>query len=183
MARTLVLAIAMFMVSSTAMGVTQRKSANLNSSEHTLFYPDDENRGFKDAHPPSDAVLDALLATPEVKDTVDEMSDHKRDISREAIRKLFETVPVELSDANEKSYVVVGKFPMSGGDCDWFWIVRTGSKSAKVILYAAGLSLELQRTKTHGYRDIRGTWGTAADHGYLMYRYHGPSYNKGYEDV
>jgi hypothetical protein len=118
------------MVSSSATGVVQGRSVKLNSSKPTLFYPDDENRGFDSADPPSDAVLDALLATPEAK----EMSDRKMDVDRVALRKLFEAVPVDLGGTSKNSYVVLGRFPMSGGDCDWFWIVRTGSKSAKVIL-------------------------------------------------
>jgi len=182
MARILAFAVVLLMLSSTAMGVAQEKSVKSNSSKPTLFYPDDENRGFDNADPPSDAVLDALLATPEVKDTVEEMSDSKMDVDRVALRKLFEVVPVDLGGTSKNSYMVLGRFPMSGGDCNWFWIVRADPRMA-VVLYSAGLSLELRRTKTNGYRDIRETWGTAATHGYRFYRYDGFRYKAGRDHV
>ncbi len=127
-------------------------------AEITFFAPDDENRGFDAAEPPSDAVLDALLKTPEAKDARVQLAA----LDREKLRSLFQVVPINLGSRNETDYIELGSLPLSGADCFWFWLIRPVGSCAQVILFANALTLQLLPTRSHGYRDICSTWGSAA---------------------
>jgi len=120
-------------------------------TEPSTFYPDDWNRGFDEADPPSDAVLDALLKTQEAK----ENSDRLHKLGREKLRSLFLVVRVHLKNADEADEVVLGKDPMSGADCFWFWIVRDSADRAQVLLFENAYGVYLLKGRTNGYRDIR----------------------------
>ena len=128
----------------------QSASAKL-PMEPSTFYPDDGNRGFDLANPPSDAVLDVLLKTPEAKENWDRLQK----LNRDELRKVFLVVRVHLIDTNETDEVVLGKFPMSGADCDWFWIVRDKGDQAQVLLFKNAYGVYLLKSRTKGYRDIR----------------------------
>lgn len=149
------------------------------ANEPVFFYPDQENAGLEHAYPPSDAVLNSLLRTKEAKSAEDRVKNR----DHEELRRLFEAVNVHLSDPGaESDQVVVGKFPMAGADCDWFWLVRVVSGRAEVILFANGSSLELLGKQTNGYRDIRTVWSSAA--GYTLtdiYCYNGARYTRVHE--
>lgn len=149
------------------------------AEEPAFFYPDQENAGLDHAHPPSDAVLNALLRTQQAKWAADRLKNR----NHEELRGLFRVVNVHLSDPGaESDEVVAGKFPMAGADCDWFWLVRVVSGHAEVILFANGDSLELLVKRTNGYKDIRTSWGSAA--GYTLtniYRYDGSRYKQVHE--
>jgi hypothetical protein len=138
-----------------------------------VFVPDDGNRGFENAKPPSDAVLNALLATSQAKDAHNELSG----LNREDLRNLFEIVRVNLGPATEEDYVVHGRsLPMRGAENDWFWIVRDRRDHAKIILFANGYSLELLKTMTSGYKDIRTVWSAPAYTLTDMYHFDGVRY-------
>jgi hypothetical protein len=149
------------------------------AKEPNLFYPDRENAGLHHANPPSDAVLNALLTTEQAKSAADLLKNR----NHEELRGLFRVVDVRLSDSSaEADEVVVGKSPMSGADCDWFWLVRAESGHSEVILFACGNSLELLEKRTSGYRDVRTTWSSAA--GYTLtdvYRFDGSRYTRVHE--
>lgn len=154
---------------------TARKSIKLEPSE---FYPDDWNKGFDEADPPSDAVLDALLKTHEAKENWDRL----KSLDRDRLRKIFLVVRVHLTDFNEKDEVVLGSDPLSGADCYWFWIVRDKGDHAQVLLFTNDYGIDLLRTKTNGCREIKGVWNSAA--GYLitrLYRYDGSRYRLAYK--
>jgi hypothetical protein len=150
-----------------------QKGHPAKTAEPSVFSIEEENGGFENAVVPSNAVLDALLETPEAKD-ID--WDH---FTREQERKLFQTVKIHLADSSEVDEIVSGSGPMSGADNDWFWLVRDQGRKAEVLLFANGLSLQLRRTRCHGYRDIETSWSSAA--GYVLtvrYRYDGVRYRK-----
>jgi hypothetical protein len=153
-----------------AVGQATKKSLKSGPS---AFYPDDENRGFDEADPPSDAVLDALLKTQEAK----ENSDLLQKLDRDGLRKLFLVVQVHLAKSDETDEVVLGYDPMSGADCYWFWIVRDKGGHAQVLLFTNEYGIDLLNTRTNGYREIRGVWSSAA--GYTItrvYQYNGNRY-------
>jgi hypothetical protein len=151
--------------------VAAQKKAYPDSSP-LLFEPDYHNHGLENARPPSDDILDALLKKVEA----DELSSEIEDLSREQKRALFEIVRVNLGPPAEGDYVVHGKPPMIGADCEWFWVVRVKQGKAEVILFANGLALELRRQMVNGYREIGVSWATAAYVGDRLYRYEGPVY-------
>lgn len=102
-------------VLSLCIGVTFADSqtpASAKIPRPTLFAPDDENRGFEDAVPPSDIVLDALLNTAEAQDASEEL----KALGRESKRKLFSVVRIQIGGINEEDYIVTGRQPMSGAD-------------------------------------------------------------------
>jgi hypothetical protein len=119
----------------------------------TMFAPEVE-QGFENAQPPSDAVLDALLTSAEAKDSRDELEG----LDREAKRKLFEVVRVDLTGRGEEDYVALGNYPMSGADHHWFWIVQVNEGKARVLLFTQGLTIQLLHKRTNGYRDIKEMW-------------------------
>jgi hypothetical protein len=147
----------------------QRKSAKLTPS---LFEPENKNRGFEDASPPSDLVLDALLNTQEAIDVHEEFSNR----DRVGLRGLFEVARTNLGAMEGIDYVVLGKGPMTGADCFWFWIVSVRKGKADVLLFSNGLSLSLQKLKTDGYKNIKVDWATAGYVGSRYYRYDGSKY-------
>src|ERR1017187_6822560 len=129
--------------------------------EPTYFsIEDSEDNAFDDSDPVSEDVLKVLLATPEAK----LMEDQLRGFDRERLLQLFRAVEVHLSDSADVDYIVAGHSPMSGADCDWFWIVH-GRAHPKVILFANGNSIELSKARTLGYRNVRSSWGSAAGYG------------------
>ena len=141
-------------------------------TEPSSFAPDDENRGFENAQPPSDVVLDAFLKTPEAVEMHEELSNR----DRESLRSLFEVVRVDLGDSGEKGFVALGKGPITGADCFWFWIVRARQGKAEVLLFSNGLSLSLRKQMTNHYRNIEVDWATAAFIGSKFYHYNGSVY-------
>jgi hypothetical protein len=153
------------------------EAQRIGKSNPTVFAPDRNNLGFEGARSPSDEVLDALLKTNEV--TADSYALEGR--GREALRQMFEVVQVDLGDRNEMDYVVLGKGPMTGADCFWFWIVRDRQGQADVLLFSNGLSLALRKHTTNGYRDIEGGWATAGFIGETLFRYDGSVYKLGWE--
>lgn len=120
------------------------------AAEPSSFYPD-RNRGFDNAGVPSDPVLDALLKTPEARLNWDRLQK----LNRVELRKLFLVVRVHLKDAGETDEVVLGKGPMSGADCDWFWVVRDLGGHAEILLFENAYGVYLLESRTNGYRDVR----------------------------
>jgi hypothetical protein len=151
----------------------QKSPRNLNTRP-SLFVPDQENLGLENADPPSDSILNALLATSEANEAHDELAALKR----EDLRDLFEVVRVNLGPAGEKDYVVHGtSLPMRGAENDWFWIIRKVNRHAEVILFAHGNSLELLTKESNGYKGIRTVWWSAAGyHLTNIYRFDDGSY-------
>jgi|GEM_PF-2395047 len=140
-----------------------------------VFAPEMEGfrpTGFEAATPPSDAVLNALLESPEVKET--KVEPDRKD--REVVRKMFATVQVDLGPLDEKSYVVLGGGMYTGADCHWFWIVRVRESNAQVLLFVPGLTLELLRSRTHGLRNIRERWSGNSGSVTRIYHFDGSRY-------
>jgi hypothetical protein len=156
--------------------IAAQKNAR-SDSDPTFFNPDYNNQGLENARPPSDIVLDVLLKRVEA----DEMSGEIEGFGREQKRALFEVVRVDLGPTSEEDYVVHGKPPMIGADCEWFWIVRVRQGKAEVILFSNGLSLALRKHATNGYRDIESDWGTAGFIGERLYSYSGSIYKLEWE--
>jgi hypothetical protein len=141
------------------------------SSPHVSYF--DDESGFESAKPPSDAVLDALLTCAEVKESAEDIEDR----SRESLRSYFKAIPVDLGRSPDEVYVVTGtRLPMAAGDSDWFWIVRTGKKETRIILFYIGHTIRLARRATHGYKDVRATTGTPNQPEDDLFRYDGSMY-------
>lgn len=146
------------------------KQTKVDASRY--FCPDCEDQGFANAQQPSDAVLDGLLATNEVKESNSDLQG----LSREKLRSLFRVVPIRLGNGNEQDFLAQGQGKLTGADCYWFWIVRVRDGRARVLLFTNGLAVTILKHTTSGYSDIRGDWATAAFTGMGVYRYDGHAY-------
>jgi hypothetical protein len=157
-----------------AVSAAMAQSAKQAQREPSIFSPEygDENV-FHNAPLPSDAVLDALLNTKEAKGSADELNK----LGRDEKRKLFRAVKVHLAKQDEVDWVVSGSGPMTGGDNDWFWVIRDKGDHPEVLLFANGLALDTLRSRTNGYKDIETSWNAAS--GYVIdntYQYDGNRY-------
>jgi hypothetical protein len=137
-----------------------------------VFYPDDENAGLKDAAPPTDIVLNALLKTAEARLTGTRLTE----LDRESQRKVFRVAQVDLGDAEEKDFIAVGSKPMTGADNEWFWIVRVRQGRASVLLFTGALSVSILPHKTNGRHDISSFWTMGANELFRRYGYNGTVY-------
>ena len=142
-------------------------------SSAIFFYSNDDNRGFENAKPPSDVVLDALLETPQVKESLDDIEDQ----SRESLRSYFKVALANAGGPQDEIYVVTStKLPLGSGDSDWFWIVQTDKQKARVILFIIGHTLTFKKHRTNGYRDLLETTGTPGQPEENLFRYDGKAY-------
>jgi hypothetical protein len=138
--------------------VLAQSSAASHPKQRTEFTTYDEHslEGFG---PVSEEIIDALLATEEA----DLMRDYLKGLSRHELLGLFKGIQLHLADSGETEYLVLGKSPMTGGDCDWYWVVRSSGKcQPEIILFANTNVIDLLRSKTNGHKDIRGEWSAAS---------------------
>jgi hypothetical protein len=159
---------------SIAIGTATAQTAKHMQREPSTSSPESGDESvFHNAPLPSDAVLDALLNTKEATESADALNK----LGREEKRKLFRTVKVHLAKQNEVDWIVSGSGPMTGGDNDWFWVVRETGDHAEALLFANGLSLETLKSRANGYKDIETSWSAAS--GYVIentYQYDGNRY-------
>lgn len=156
-------------------GDLDAQTAGKTSPEFPRYFnPEDEDRGFAHAWPPSDTVLDALLGTEEVRDSASDLEG----LSREEQRRLFRVVRVRLNAEQEQDYLAQGQGKLTGADCDWFWIVRVKQGRAQVLLFVNGLAVTVMKHVTKGYSDIRSDWATAGYTGMGIFRYDGHVYRR-----
>jgi hypothetical protein len=99
-------------------------------------------------------VLNVLLALREVKESMERASDSER----KNPEQLFRAAEVHLRSAAEVDLVIMGRRPLTGADNSWFWVVRSIGRKPKVVLFTGGNSLELSRTRTNGYHNVRTLW-------------------------
>ena len=145
------------------------------AKEPSMFLADPDNRGFEHAEKPSDAVLDALLKTPQAKEKAESLQKP----GREGQRAEFSAVSVHLAGADEKGWVVRGSLLMSGDYNDWYWLVREHGTEAEILLFANGYQLNLKRSKSHGYRNVVCVWGfETGDIMTRKFRYDGSRYQQ-----
>ena len=76
----------------------------------------------------------------------------------------------------EGGYVVVGHFPMGGGDNDWFWIVQVHEGNARVVLFERGDAIRIRPQWHHGFHDIELDWGVGGRWGRRTYAFNGSNY-------
>lgn len=153
------------------LGFAAAQNKRPQQTRPTVFAPE-MDRGFENAKPPSDAVLDALMMSPEVAET----GDDDKELDRESMRKSFQVVPVDLGDTNEEDYVVLGGGNYHGADSHWFWIVRVKQGKGGGLLFTPGLAVEILKRKTNGYYDIRMGWGGMSGTITRIFRYAGTTY-------
>jgi hypothetical protein len=119
-------------------------------------------------------ALAALIASKE--------ASYARDYVQEKpgtdLNELFVAVEVRLAGPKENDYVVEGNFPLTGADCNWFWIVRVNAKTgrASVLLFDNADTIELLLNRTMGLRNIRTMWESPNERITKIYHFDGERY-------
>jgi hypothetical protein len=117
-------------------------------------------------------VLKLLLSTREGKEGLARASDAQK----QNPAQLFRAAEVHLRAADEADLVIEGISPMANGDHDWFWVVRPAGTKPGIALFAGGNSLEVQDTKSNGYRDISSVWNYPKETLTTFYKFNGRKY-------
>jgi len=121
--------------------------------EQTLFR---ESEPFQHAVPLPQNVLQVLLRTREVKESLDSASaEQKSNLSQ-----LFLATEVHLSGLDKIDFIVRGITPVTGADNDWFWVVNHLPSAPRVVLWAGCDSLEVLDGRTNGFKNIRCSWSS-----------------------
>jgi hypothetical protein len=160
---------------------SSQTSAKSRQQGDSAVFSEDDNRFNHSVRIPT-PVIDALLATPEVKEIANGEPKFAREkslseLNRNQISQLFSAVEVHLSDAKDADFVVLGHFPLSGADNSWFWVIRSPMSHPKIILFANGNGIEISKSKTNGYSNILSYWSSAAGCTLTwVYRYDGVRY-------
>lgn len=136
--------------------------------EQRLFRGDEP---FRTPSPLPPEALSTILATREGKQGLEDAKN--RGIADVASR--FSATNIHLHDYHQAELLVIGKFPFSGADNDWFWILSP-HMGARVLLFCGGNSLEIMKEGTAGYRDVRCIWYGPDTEKEELYRYGGRAY-------
>lgn len=174
--RAWIATVAMLMCLVASISVAAQQSGNSAVHHSTVFAPDNENGGFEKAMPPSDLILNALLLNIAKSADTKSQGEELIRLDREAQRKRFRVVQIDLGDAKEEDYLALGSEPVTGADNDWFWIVQVTQGKATVLLFTGGLGVKLLPRKSNGHFDIRTYWSSAAFEQTELYRYTGSVY-------
>ena len=94
----------------------------------------------------------------------------------EEARKLFHALPVTLGREGERDFIVIGSFPYSGGDNDWFWVVRILPGGPKVVLWLGCLNFGFGKTRTNGLLNISNEWNSPNEEIDEKFRFNGQHY-------
>jgi hypothetical protein len=90
---------------------------------------------------------------------------------------LFKAFPLSLSESPEKDYVIWGQAPLTGADNNWFWIVRSGASTPRVVLFCGALTVKVLSTLHNSLEDIQCSWESPGGDGFIShYRFNGQRY-------
>lgn len=119
------------------------------------------------------AVLTALLNTKEAREARKSAENDGQPVN---LAKLFRGAKVDLADSPDSFFLVIGKSPMSGADNTWFWIVRQSGEQASVLLWEGANCLNVEQTRTLGFKNISSDWSSAATTATATFVYDGNRY-------
>lgn len=119
------------------------------------------------------AVLTALLNTKQAREARKSAENDGQPIN---LAKLFRGAKVDIADSPDSFFLVIGRSPMSGADNTWFWIVRQSGEQASVLLWEGANCLNIEQTRTLGFRDITSDWASAGTTSTAKFVYDGKRY-------
>ncbi len=127
-------------------------------------------------------VLSLIVKTDAGKEGIEQTKDciasHRCSTERNDPATLFRATEVHLGSQAEADLLVIGVFPMSGADNDWFWLVRSADKQPTVVLWTGGNCVQVLRSRTNGLNDVRSTWSSGAGSRTTTYRFDGRVYKQ-----
>lgn len=78
--------------------------------------------------------------------------------------KKFQALPIRFGPPNEQDYVVIGNGRLlTGGDNDWFWLVRMTSNGPTVVLWLRCLNFGFDRARTNGLMNVSSEWNSPSE--------------------
>ncbi|HVG92555.1 MAG TPA: hypothetical protein VNB54_13765 [Alphaproteobacteria bacterium] len=149
--------------------ITSTTLEQASSKEHIAFLSEDL---FPPSAPLPYTVLQLLLKDQSVKDSIQLASDEER----KNPAQLFRAAEVHLFSPKEADLLIVGNLPIAGADNGWFWVVRSAHKNPRIVLFTTGYAVEVMRSRTNGYFNLRSTWSNPSGIETRIYRFDGARY-------
>jgi hypothetical protein len=149
--------------------LSAQSAADVNPAQRTF-----NGDSFKHPVELPEKVLDALVAAKQ--------AEYARDWAKENpgkdLNRFFAAIPIHLSDSDEQDYIVFGQFPLTGADCNWFWVVHSTNSHPRAVLWSNGNTLQLLPDVHNRLPDIRVDWWSANGDGYArIFRFNGVRYS------
>lgn len=117
------------------------------------------------------AVVDSVMNAPDSKEMLE--GEKPSDVTP---GKLLHAAKIHLSSDGETEFMILSSPPLSGADNSWFWIVRKHGTNASILLEAGGNCVELETTRTRGYRDVMSYWAGGGTEVIDTFQYDGKVY-------
>jgi hypothetical protein len=117
-------------------------------------------------------VLDALLRDVHTSYAQDWSKDHPKG----DLNQFFVATTAHIAQSDEVDWVVEGQAPLTGADCNWFWIVRDEPAGPRVVLFYNGYTLRIHAHRTNGLSDVSAVWESPNERSTSEYRYDGMGY-------
>jgi hypothetical protein len=90
----------------------------------------------------------------------------------------FSAAAVHLH-SKAKDLVIVGNPPVSAGNTAQFWVFTATANGYRLVLATAAHDLIVEKSESHGYRDIQLLAMTASTTTSVLYRFDGYCYRRG----
>lgn len=156
-----------------ALGATTSVCSAQIDCLHKQVFNDDDDSCLDQAPSPQLPVVAAILKTKDAQESFAEMEP----ADRTTVSKLLQGLPVHLRNRKQEDMIVRGKFPLSGGDNTWFWIVISVDSHPSAFL-VQGSRVTVLKTRHNGYADIRTDWYAASYKIADTFRYDGKHYKR-----
>jgi hypothetical protein len=118
-------------------------------------------------------VVQAIMATESGREA---SAFAEQSGTRLATSRLFRGWKVNISASKDNFYIVIGSYPMSGADNDWFWVVRQSKGKATVLLWAGANCLDVMKGVTRGFKNIEAAWSSPSSTRINRYVFDGRRY-------
>ena len=118
-------------------------------------------------------IADGLL--PFLRNEIKSACQNDATFQATDVRSLFVASRIALSD--RPAFILKsGHYCLTGGDNDWFWLYADTSRGYRLVLTGGTISLDVRRTRTHGFRDIETSTCTGAYCFGKTYKFNGSVY-------
>ena len=144
------------------------QSANKKTSVYCEFEP---GTFPLHAHSLPKAVVRSVMHAPESREML--KGEKPADVTPE---KLLLGRRIHLATDGATTFLIIGSGVLSSADASWFWIVRQNGKKASILLFDAANCVDLDSSKTHGYRNVIFYWASAGTARTDIFHYNGKVY-------
>ncbi len=90
----------------------------------------------------------------------------------------FSASAIHLGSDGSSGLIVAAEGPLAGGNVETFWVVLRMGNGYRIVLAIAAHDLDVQRDRTHGYRNIRASAETCCTITTAEFRFDGIRYRR-----